>query len=490
MSISIQEHPLYKDHKVIYQEYHDFFKGGDNVEMAESLVTTQTSTKFTNRYLPQHEYESDKQYLIRCELATYKNLAKPIVSVFSSSVWRRDPQRPDLPKRLEEFIDNVDTIGCSVNSFFQAESEKIAAMGVHFCLIDSTKKPEGIITKQDEKAMGVNIRPKFVSVSPLDLLAWGHDDNGVLQWAAIKEKKIQESGPFDAYQEIEQYKIWYVDRWELWQTYTDEDKNTSMGKIEEGSHPCGMVPIVAGYFRKKYEMVGESCFSEVLSLIKRAYILENTLDKSLFDTAFPQQQFCGFDPEEIKDYIKSSSNGLVARDPGANSSFVEPSGRAFQALTDKILSDEKAIREIALRMVRPDSKQVESADSKKLDKQQLDSQLMCFSRNCQDFEKRCWVVFGKWLQMSDVELEKITIKYNDDFDIEKISSDLLSAFADMRKTRDLSQETYWSILKSGEVPLPEDFDPVEEKARIENDLRSATAFGSAGRAFLTGTGAV
>jgi hypothetical protein len=326
-------------------------------------------------------------------------------------------------------------------------------------------------------------------VSPSDVIAWGHNpDDDLLDYVVVRETTIRNDtgDAWGNYETIEQYKIWYRDRWELWEM--GDTQTAGFLKVDEGLHPCGQVPIVAGYFKKKYEMVGESCFAEVLSLIKRAYIFENTLDKSLFDTAFPQQAFFGFDAEDVKSYIRSSSNGLVASDSSARSEYIEPSGRAFQALFDKIVADERAIREISLRMIKTGQiNQAESADSKKLDKQQLDSQLAVFSRNCEEFEMSCWRMMGKWLEMSDSELESINVKYNDDFDIEKISSEFLKALIEMRKIGDLSRETYWQILKNGEIPLPEDFDPVEETARIEADARTTTSFGQAGKAFLTNT---
>lgn len=479
----LDEHLLYADHKEKYQQYFDFYYGSDAVEGKKE-------------YLPQHPFESDAQYKLRLQLSTYKNLAKPIVSVFSSSVWRRQPIRKILPA-FEPYLEDVDGLGFGVDTFFHNMTTNIAANGVCFVLVDSTKVDKTQIeidttrlTKRETDAL--NIRPVFIPISPLDVIAWGHDDNGILLYAVIRENTIKTVSPFEKYERIERYKIWYADRWELYEMGSNQD--SGFQKIEEGSHPCGQVPIIAGYFKKRYEMVGLSCFDDILSLLKRAYIMENTLDKSLFDTAFPQQGFFGFDVEDVKNYIRSSSNGLVSADPSAHSEYIEPSGRSFSALESKIASDERNIREIALRMVRQDSKVGESAEAKKLDKAQLDSQLTVFSRNCENFEKNCWRMFGRWLGLNENELsgtagnDNINITYNRDFDVEKISQDIVRLFYDMRRAGDLSRETFWEILKNGELPLPDDFDAVEEAAKIENDSRAnaltGSTFGMIGKSLL------
>jgi hypothetical protein len=253
-----------------------------------------------------------------------------------------------------------------------------------------------------------------------------------------------------------------------------------------GTHSCGEVPVVPIYFKKKAEMVGESCIKDIASISSRAYNLENSLDKSLFDTAFPLQAFYGFDPESIKDFIRDSSNGLATPEVQAKSEFVEPAGRAFTALDTKIKNDETAIREIALRMIRPQSKSIESAESKKIDNQQLHSQLSVFSRNCEDAEVRCWELMLKW--MNSGSGKTIEIEYNTDFDVDKVSGDLLRAFSEMRRNRDISRETFWKALQKAEFPFPDDFDIEEEAARLENDARSSGTMGEIGSRLLTGTG--
>lgn len=465
--LQIKEAPAFTAQKENYQKWRDFCEGGDRIEK-------------NDKYLPQHPYESDAQYKIRKVLATYKNHAKPIVTVFTSSVWRKKPVRKDLPEDMESFKKDIDNLGTSADMFFKTADQKAAEEGLCFILVDATKAPEGAEIKTQKDSKKHNIRPYLVPVSVLSVISWGFDENG-LSFVVIKEEQEILTSPFSDSKKEKKYKIWYRDRWEEY--IEDEESGLVLGLSD--SHPCGEVPLVPVYYKKKTEMVGESAIADIVSILSRAYNLENSLDKSLFDTAFPLQAFYGFDEEQIKAFIRSSSNGIANPSSDAKSEFVEPAGKAFEALDRKIKNDEVSIREIALRMIRPDSKVGESADSKRIDNQQLHSQLSVFSQNCEDAEVKCWKLIRKWSNEKDLDFE---IEYNKDFDIEKVTGDLLRAFSEMRRNKDISRKTFLKALMRMEFPFPEDFDLDEELDLIESDFRSSGSMGELGEQFLTKTG--
>jgi hypothetical protein len=133
-------------------------------------------------------------------------------------------------------------------------------------------------------------------------------------------------------------------------------------------------------------------------------------------------------------------------------------------------------------MVRPDSKVGESADAKRIDSQQLHSQLAVFAGNMEDCEIRCWELMLKWVSgTGDIE-----VAYNRDFDLSQITGDMVKAFSEMKRDGNLSRETFWEILKQAELPFPEGWDPVEEKARIEADGRTSGGFDAIGSRLLGG----
>ena len=135
----------------------------------------------------------------------------------------------------------------------------------------------------------------------------------------------------------------------------------------------------------------------------------------LFDRAVPLLNVGGVSQEHWDTFVVASSNALMSTEPGGiTAQYVEPSGTAFQAQAEALARDEASVREIALRMVRPQSAVGESAESKAIDKTQLDTQLASFARRSGSAEALCWELAARWLGAKE---DGIEVKYNEAYDV-------------------------------------------------------------------------
>jgi len=459
----------------------DYDKQLPKYQLWEDLYSGSTLIEKNAKYLIQHPWEPLKQYDIRKDRAVYRNFAAPIAHIFSSSIWRKAPDRESFPEVLKPFIKNVDRNNKAANEFFQEVTERAAAIGIQFVVVDNPKgRPQ---TQAEAKRQG--IRPYFVLVQPHQLIDWGFDDDGSLSYVVIYEEVETQSEAFVGHTVEAQWKLWTKTEWKIYieqETVkkSGEKKNVAVLK-ESGTHGIGEVPIAAFYFRKKTRMVGGSCLRDVDTLCMRIYRRDSELDKMLFDSAITLWFFKGFSADQLTEFVMSTSNGLRSDSVEAGVECVEPPGNSFKAITESIDKDERTIREIALRMIRPDSRQVESAESKKLDKQPLDSQLSLFSKNIENGERRCWQLALKWLNRGGNE--ELELQYNRDFDVETISESLINALLGLRRNQDISRETLWELLKRGEI-LGDDFNQDEEATRLELEQRSRGRFPDLGKNFL------
>jgi hypothetical protein len=329
--------------------------------------------------------------------------------------------------------------------------------------------PEGRKTSvEEDKALGR--RPYFVDIDARDVIDWGVKD-GALQWAVIHSIVETENTPFGNRKEVDRYTLWTRDSWEVYDA--GEDGSGSV-LVESGVNPLGEVPLVGFFFERDRFFIGNSAIDDVASLCLRVYMRDSERDMSLFNSALAILFAKGFSEEDLTFFLASSSNGIRSSSTDADLKYVEPEGRSFSAVREAILDDERTIREVALRQVRPDSKQIESADAKRIDNGQLNSQLARFSNEMSRGEAKCWELAARWMGIRNAEIE---VAYNDDFDEDVISGDLLRAFTELRRSGDLSRETLFGLLKEWEV-LPPDFDPEEESAKLENEARQGqTAVG-------------
>lgn len=452
----------------------DFFGSHTRRVLWKNLYEGGSYIEDNSQYLLRHPFETKKQFEIREDRATYRNFAAPIVDTFSAAICEGRPARV-IPDALKPMLADVDRLGNSADSYFQDNTRKAAAAGVHFVLVDMEPGTGGSI--EADKQAGRRLEPYFVNVEAGNLLDWGIGDDGELDWAVVKEHVEARREPFSACSRKVRLTLWTRTTWQRWERTDGKNKgSTSFKDIGGGSHPLGRVPIVPFYFEFERPMVGNSALDDVSTLILRIYRRDSELDKLLFDCAVPLLHARGVTQDEIAAFVKASSNAFCTSQPDSALTYVEPTGGSFEALAAAITRDEASVREIALRQIRPDSAVAVSADGKKIDKGQLDSQLAKFAQLCRAAEELCWRLAAKWLGQADSGIEA---KYNEDFSVDDVNVALIAAMSTLQSNRVISRKTLLEV-EAVKKALPEGYDPVEDKREIEEDMRLGGAM-NAGR---------
>lgn len=261
------------------------------------------------------------------------------------------------------------------------------------------------------RASGRRMTPYFTSISPDDVWDWGMDAKG-LAWAVVHSEEMEHPAAFAAPLRYETLTVWTRDSWTRYRRPMKDKENTEYAIAGDGErkHGLGTVPLVP-----TSPMTGLPATDDVLSLILRIYRRDSELDKMLFDRAVPLLNVGGVSQEHWDTFVVASSNALMSTEPGGiTAQYVEPSGTAFQAQAEALARDEASVREIALRMVRPQSAVGESAESKAIDKTQLDTQLASFARRSGSAEALCWKLAARWLGAKE---DGIEAKYNESYDV-------------------------------------------------------------------------
>lgn len=385
----------------------DLYEGGRRVEENPA-------------YLIRHPYETQKQYDIRFQRATYRNFAAPIVDVFASFINEGRPQRV-LPAKLEDMQENVDRLGTKANTFFADVTRLAAAGGIRFVQVDA--EPQAGVTQAEAEEAGRRQWPYFISLDPTDVWDWEIGADG-LDWVVIHGAGMEGNAPFTKGTRYETLTVWTRTEWTRYRRETDSTAKaaTSLGwkEYDKGINPSGVVPVVPFTFEDTAGsiMSGVPATDDVLSLVLRIYRRDSELDKMLFDRAVPLLNVGGVSQEHWDTFVVASSNALMSTEPGGiTAQYVEPSGTAFQAQAEALARDEASVREIALRMVRPQSAVGESAESKAIDKTQLDTQLASFARRSGSAEALCWKLAARWLGAKE---DGIETKYNESYDVGEV----------------------------------------------------------------------
>jgi hypothetical protein len=475
----LRKNVLYEAARAKREKAIDLYEGGDRVEKKAE-------------YLIRHPFETDAQYGIRLKGAAYRNFASPIADIFASFVCNGKPQR-ELPESLQPILPDTDKMGTDADVFFGSIVRLAAAGGIIFVLVDNEGQQGRTIA--EERQAGRRLVPYFVSINPDDVYDW-HVDNRGLAWAVIHSREVAAAEPFSKPEILDVLTVWTRNAWRRYTCPVSSavsgagDTRQGGGPVYsldgEGRHALGLVPLVPFIFEPVREspMLGNSVIDDVLSLILRVYRRDSERDKMLFDCAVPLGIINGIDLERQKSFLRASSNILFSSEKdGISGKYLESSGSSFDALRAAIEEDIASIREIALRMVRPLSAVGESAESKEIDRQQLDTQLAVFARRCANAETQCWKVAAAWLGLN-VSRDDIKTPYNENYSVKATEAEVKTAFLQLRKDGDISRETIWRRLGMTEEQIE------EERALLESETRSGIgpggAIGEGFRRALTG----
>lgn len=443
----------------------DLYEGGARVEANAA-------------YLVRHPFETEKQYNIRLTRATYRNFAAPIVDVFTSSICDKRPART-LPAELEPLLVDVDGRNGNANVFFTNAARLAAAGGSSFVLVDM-EPAKGLTLAENERAGRRNV-PYFAAIDADDVYDWDYDDYGV-SWAVIHSLEAVGRRPFEMPQVRDILTVWTRHDWvKLAGTPHPAGQTMGTGALDamvetgKGAHFLGQVPLVPFLFEPVTPMTGNPATDDVLSLILRVYRRDSELDKMLFDCAVPLAILTGLDQDLLKDFVRASSNVLVSEQQGGiTGQYLEPNGQSYKALREETDADISSIREIALRMVRPQSAVGESAESKNIDREQLNTQLAAFARRCANSERQCWELAYKWLNNGHgTNPDAIATPYNEDYSIsleERLDKKYL---LEMQRAGMISAQSFLELLREMGV-LPEGFDIAREINRLEMEMKGAS----------------
>ena len=451
MSESIKlnrKNPIYLAQFSDWQRARDCYEGADRIEGRAD-------------YLPKHERETQANYTNRLKRAAYTNFCLPIIENFTGQIWRNPPVR-EFPERMQSLFDDVDRQGTTADSFFKSVTQDAQVEGIRFVLVDY---PDTRNVRDRRQEQIQKIRPYFVELDPRRILDWAFvravDGSQRLAWAVIEEEVELEGAPFTERKAETRYRVWYPDRWQVWRHDSKTDKAEM---LDEGRNSIGEVPLVPFYSDFKGRFYGRSALHGILSLCLAHYRKWSDRDNSEFWAGMPTWVFKNW-PED-SEVVIGSGNGIVTPGRDSEVEIIEHSGTAIESMRHTETDIISAIFEIAMRQVRRTTRLVESAESKRIDRDNITSVLLERARRFETAETRCWHLAARWLNLDS---SSISVEYNQEMEPEAVSEGLFGQLNTARQNGDISRRTFLEWLQRRHV-LDEDLQVDKELVRIQDEV--------------------
>jgi hypothetical protein len=373
-------------------------------------------------YLFKYPLESQPNFDRRKAQAFFYNNCKPIVDIFVSLLYKREPTRTygslANDPLFDSFLADADMEGNTFSQFIREVSRWASAYGRVSVVVD--KSIAGVETQA--QAIEGDIRPYTSIITPENIIDWSYLrlSNGrvVLDWI-----KIVESWGGDTRPTI--IRIWSRTDWRLFTVDPKKGETANIIPQKVGIHNLGVVPVVTFYNQNSgTRMIGISDIEDISYINRNIYSLCSNAHEIIENTAFPMLAM----PDTkggASEEVETGPTSILPFNPdfaGASPYWMEPPHSSLSAIEVRIERNVKEIYRIAnLSGIKTsDSKQPWSGIAMDIENQQRDASLVEKADNMEQAEIQLLSIWALW----EEKTFDGSIEYSNDFSLKDLDRDI------------------------------------------------------------------
>ncbi len=375
----------------------------------------------------------------RRKIARYENVAATLLDQLASALFRKppdrtfaDPETVDENNPLKAFWDNADGQGRSMNAVMREAWTVSAVFGHSILLADRDGETAEGSTPSQADAPPVVLR----GYTPIDLVDWLSDDAG--RMLAVR---LLEAAPRMSFEEAIEpgYQVRELDDTDYSVQKVFLRKPTKAAQMQAPTrepHGFGTLPVTFLYARRRAltPFIGRSVLGDPQLYID-LYNLVSEVRELLRNQTFALLNI----PIGDRTGGVQAEQGLVGQSAGTQNvlfssnaaAYISPDGTNVEAYHEHIDRLIRTIYRLAVIAWEGDSKDVESAESRQLKKEDLHQMLASYAGECEEAEKQIAQLvyrahFGQSWE-TQWEKDQPTIAYPDKFDITSLTAMLEDA---------------------------------------------------------------
>lgn len=462
------EHPEYTRHKIQWRKLRDCVAGQEAIHEAG------------DKYLPKLSGQDDKEYKAYKNRTPFYGATSRTVDGLSGMVFRKEPQVV-VPEGMQEMIEDVTLGGLSLSGFAEQLIDDDIVTGRAGILVDHPALQEGVTVAQAEAS---NVRPFLNHYSAESIFNWkveGRNNAQVLVqvrlWEYVEEQGESE---FDI-EEVKQIRILDLDEDNHYrQRVFRENKNASADGEKWVQYGEDVYPQMKGQYMNMipFFFVGVkngSPKTEKPPLIDLAnvnlshYVSTADLEHGAHFTGLPTAVVTGHTEEtgegaEAVEYRIGSANAWVFPDPETKVQYLEFQGQGLSTLENRIDKKEQQMAYLGARMLAPERKGVEAAETAHIHRSGETSVLSSLAQSAGESIEKALRFMAEWGGFTG----EVSFKLNNDFLAIPMSAQQLTALFSVYQGGGMAFADLLHNLKRGEI-IREDRDEDEIRSDIETE---------------------
>lgn len=280
-------------------------------------------------FLPKTEVELDADYEHRIKISEFLGVTGGAINRLTGAVF-------GVPARIEpknalvlEFLKDVDGLRTSIADFMESVSRESQGMGISYVGVDRTQAIPGTATKAAETA---TMRVFLTRYGAEEVVNWGLDQNGGLDWVNIRRIISEQGSPLGAAKYFREARVLTkktitIYRKEVKSTNADLDKPDQWKVHQEPiDHKLERVPLEPFYGERADSMRGKSIHAGVMNADIAKFNEESWGAMDRYRHA--NQLLVIQSTKALKDIVTGPAFRLQQ---GEDVKYVSPSGTAFEA---------------------------------------------------------------------------------------------------------------------------------------------------------------
>lgn len=322
---------------------------------------------------------------MRRKLARYENLASAILDAVTGALFLQPPMRAfgKIPNpQIQDFWGNADGKGADMTSVMRDGWTSAGVFGHTPFLVE---KPAGeAVTAADQRL------PYVCLYTPLDVLDWLDDGQGRLR--AVKFAEVEPRTAFGDTRTADRMRVRTVDA-TTWTLYNHQGQS-----LETAAHGFEELPVEYLYAKRRLltPFIGKSIIGDPQLFID-AYNLVSEVRELLRNQTFAILNVPIGDKGSVEDEqgkIGGQSGTANVLFSSNKADFISPSGDNVTAYHEHLEQLQRTIYRLASAPFEGDSRDAESADSRRLKRSEYEQVLKTYALELQRCERRLtWLAY-------------------------------------------------------------------------------------------------
>ena len=429
-------------------------------------------------FLPKHAEETQNNWSNRLHRSVLTNLYRRTVRSLSGRPFTEKIRLLNMPPAMVTLAKDVDKQGNNIDVFSRKVFEEGLSHGFSGIFVDFPPQPELNMdgsprTLADLMREGVS--PYFVHIRPENIIAgFAEIINGVemLTHVRIRENAVEREGFGEVVKE--RIRVLEPGRWELWEKVKQSNKKEEWKIVNQGETGLAFIPMVIFYTDREGLLVSNPPLMDIADLNIAHWQSASDQRHILTVARFPIFASSGL--VDLGTTLIGPNEHLNTPDTQGRFYYVEHSGNAIEAGRKDMEDLKEEMVTLAMEPLLRKAGNV-TATQRAIDAAEGHSELQNLAMKFGEVLTMAFTMAAMWAGVEDQITEESEVQLYTEFGPTQQESTDISQLIEMRKTGDISRETFYEELKRRNF-VDINFDIKKEEGRLENEPQHMNMLGN------------